>query len=1088
MNPAGNLDRQAEELARALTDAAMRHPGNEAAFRDEAERELARIAKPLGVADLNRTKRVEMTLATGRADAVFNRLVVEWEPPGSMSLNDMHNHNRHAVAQVRSYVDGLAVKERRENSRLMGVACDGHVLIFARYYEGEWTVQPPEPVEPRTAKLLLQSLVSAQSGRALIADNLLHDFGQRSIRARRFATALLDQLDAQIGHEPDGLAHRLFRQWVQVFAVATGVTGEASSLDGKAVRALADLFGRDPASLDADRALFALQTYFATITKLIASLSIDLWVERADWNLPRLIKADDRELRREIQGLMRGEPFKRVGLANVVESDVFSWFVAAIGDDVLAQLREVAGTLAEYDPATLQLSPDHARDLLKDLYEGLLPKPVRHSLGQYFTPDWLAHHTLARAGFTKDRVKRTLDPACGTGTFLVVAIDLLLDRLEREGVSDRERLETVLENVVGFDIDPLAVVAARTNYVLALGDLIDEAPDGPIELPVYRADSVVTPELEELMGEGDRLTLQTSAGTFSLPLCVDTADELRKVCDLATEGLDGEWSAARFADVAAEICDADAPEKGILAEFFDRCAELHTSELNGIWTRVVRNAFMPAFIGRFDLIAGNPPWVNWESLPAAYRQRTEPLWRKSGLFVHGGMDTVLGKGKKDISMLMSYVISERLLEPGGRLAFVITETVFKSAGAGQGFRRFRWGDFGPEFRVESVDDFVDVKPFAGATNRTAVFAWRRGEPTDYPVSYTVWQRKQPRSVPQGASLADARAQTARRQWAAEPVSEGDPTSPWMTASPEVFEVLRAIRETGEPSYVAHAGVFNGGANGVYWLSVRGKSDPGGIVPVVNLHDSGKKRIQRRYGRIEAELLHPMIRGRDVRRWHASTWEHLLFVQDPMRRAGIEVERMKRDYPNALQYLEHFEGDLRARAAYKRYYAGRKKNPAEDPPYWSMFNVGQYTLSPHKVLWKDQVRDFTACVAPIADPLPLPNHKVMLVAVDSDAEAHYLAALLNSAPARALINCYSVETQISTAPARHVRLPPFDPKDPRHQELAQVSRDCHDAAKNGRTPDERSVDAAAAAVWGLSGDQVLAARTFLDELFKRDLES
>jgi hypothetical protein len=84
-----------------------------------------------------------------------------------MSLNEMHAHNRHAVGQVRDYVDGLAEKERRENSRLMGVACDGHVLIFARYLDGDWTVQPPEPVEPRTAKLLLQSLVSARAERPL---------------------------------------------------------------------------------------------------------------------------------------------------------------------------------------------------------------------------------------------------------------------------------------------------------------------------------------------------------------------------------------------------------------------------------------------------------------------------------------------------------------------------------------------------------------------------------------------------------------------------------------------------------------------------------------------------------------------------------------------------------------------------------------------------------------------------------------------------------------------------------------------------------------------------------------------------------
>lgn len=105
MSPSAELDIQAEALATALLAAAERHPGNEAAFRDEAERELARIAKPLGVKDLDRSKKVEMTLATGRADAVFNRLVVEWEPPGSMSVKERHAHNRHAVGQVRDYVD-----------------------------------------------------------------------------------------------------------------------------------------------------------------------------------------------------------------------------------------------------------------------------------------------------------------------------------------------------------------------------------------------------------------------------------------------------------------------------------------------------------------------------------------------------------------------------------------------------------------------------------------------------------------------------------------------------------------------------------------------------------------------------------------------------------------------------------------------------------------------------------------------------------------------------------------------------------------------------------------------------------------------
>jgi type I restriction-modification system DNA methylase subunit len=47
---------------------------------------------------------------------------------------------------------------------------------------------------------------------------------------------------------------------------------------------------------------------------------------------------------------------------------------------------------------------------------------VRHHLGEYYTPDWLAEQTLDRAGYAGDPEIRILDPSCGSGTFLVLAI------------------------------------------------------------------------------------------------------------------------------------------------------------------------------------------------------------------------------------------------------------------------------------------------------------------------------------------------------------------------------------------------------------------------------------------------------------------------------------------------------------------------------------------------------------------------------------------------------------------------------------------------------------------------------------------
>lgn len=1077
-----DLSRDARALARALTSAGVSHAGNEAGFRYEAERALEVAAGKHGI-ELH--KRLELTLAPGRADAVFNRFIIEWEPPGGLAGHIGHPGNKHAVEQLRGYVDGLAAKERREVERLAGVACDGHYMIFARYRAGTWVVDEPTPVDEYSAAQLLRALFSAQSGRALTASNILADFSGETLLARNVTRALLDQLNAELGQRPDGRAARLYDQWTNLFAIATGVTGEAGNLDAAATSSLAGVLGQRAASLDAARALFALQTYFAVVTKLIASLALSLFVDEVDWNLEDLAEGSDKELQEDMDWLHRGEPFRQAGLLNIVESDVFDWYLdwrPAVRDGV----RELVESLRAYDPATLWVSPEEARDLLKDLYQGLLPRPVRHSLGQYFTPDWLATQLLDRADYEGNSDVRLLDPACGTGTFLVLAIARLKERLRRERVPDEDALRAVLHGVCGFDIDPLAVIAARTNYALALGPLLRAAPSRRIDIPVYLADSVVMPSRADELMLGDRYVLDTTVGKFSLPACIDTEEELRDVCDLATEAIEKGTESDQFVRQAAKKCGARRQDRDILGEFFASCKEQHARGFDGLWPRLLRNAFMPAFIGRFDLIIGNPPWVNWESLPASYRERTRGLWERSGLFIHGGMATMLGAGKKDMAMLMSYVVTERLLREHGRLAFVITQTVFKSAGAGQGFRRFRIGDAGTRVAVDQVDDMVDLNPFVGASNRTALVTWQRDVPTRYPVRYLLWQRLKPAAIPATVSSVDAiEALTRRIALVAAPVRTDDPTSAWLTAPKELVPALRKLAEAGEPAYVAHAGVFSGGTNGIYWLQLEGQPDADQRVPIVNLHDVGKKSLPKRYARIEEELLHPLIRGSDVGRWQASPSVHLLFVQDPATRRGIDRTIMERDFPGALEYLASFERELRARAAFKRFYS---RGEGKSAPYWSMFDVGDYTLAEHKVVWKDQAKEFAAAVIGPARPLPLPNHKVMLIACDGDDEAHYLCGALNSTPVRLFVASYAVETQISTHTVKYVHIPRFDGRKRSHRELADASRTAHKAISGGQQADEAGVDRLARELWGIKASEVKAMQAVLDQLAKRDLQN
>jgi methylase of polypeptide subunit release factors len=134
----------------------------------------------------------------------------------------------------------------------------------------------------------------------------------------------------------------------------------------------------------------------------------------------------------------------------------------------------------------------------------------------------------------------------------------------------------------------------------------------------------------------------------------------------------------------------DARDIATVEALYNQLAELERQHINGIWARIIKNAFAPLFQSPFDLVAGNPPWINWESLPDDYRQQTAPLWQTYGLFSHTGLRARLGSAKDDLSVLMLYVAADRYLKPNGKLGFVITQTIFKTEGGGAGFAVCSW--------------------------------------------------------------------------------------------------------------------------------------------------------------------------------------------------------------------------------------------------------------------------------------------------------------------------------------------------------------------------------------------------------------
>jgi len=1095
------INRDAPEITRRICEAASANQGNEARFRTL----FAQIIEPWAQAlDIPLLVREERTLATGRADATYNRVIIEYEAPGRLRDNVNHAATAHAIQQAKDYVEGVAHQERQQVSRLIGVALDGHYFIYVRKVEGHWTDPEVEPVNENSVRRFLRLLVSLTSGKALLPDNLVRDFGSDTLTAQRICSSLYAALNQILDDDQEDLVDKLFEQWASFFGQVTGYAEEAHPLRNKPeMRRFARGMGIRPDEVDPPRLFFVVHTYFALLIKFIAYYALSRFASGFGNRFGSLHHLDDDALKHEMEELERGGIFHTLGIRNFLEGDFFKWYLTTWDRPTIDAIRLILDRLKDYDPGTLEVSPEQARDLLKRLYHGLMPRELRHDLGEFYTPDWLAEHVLNEVGYDGDPEKRLLDPACGSGTFLILAIRRLRERCFGEGRNEQETLEIILSNIAGIDLNPLAVIAARTNFVLALGDLLEHRTC-EINLPIYLADSVLTPAAGADLFRQDRYELKTVVGDFDIPSCLTSRDQIDALCHLLEECVANGVREEVFLDrarAAVGVGDKDwegavgegEGARSILQTLYRRLTALHEQGLDGIWARILQNAFMPLFLGQFDIIAGNPPWIGWESLPDVYRRATHPLWVRYGLFPHGGMDTILGRGKKDLSMLMSYVVSDRLLKSRGRLGYVITQSVFKTAGAGQGFRKFYFQASIAEeevlLKVVRVHDLTDFQAFEGASTRTATFVWQKGAATDYPVDYILWQKTAyGQSISQNASLAEVHSLTRRLPFAARPVNPDDLTSPWLTARPAAVEAIAKV--LGHSDYDAHAGAYSGGANAVYWVEVL-RTRPDGVVVVRNITQGAKRAVEQVTADIEPEHLYPLLRGVEARRWSAKSSARILLVQDPETRRGVDETQLQQNAPRTYRYLKRFEEPLA-----RRRDRGTRQIIANGGAFYSMFGVGTHTLAPIKVVWHRMRAPIGASVVRTENGLPIiPQETHVMIAIETLEEAHYVAGVMNSLPFNFAALAYSQAGGKSFGSPHildNLYVPQFDPDNGSHQYVAALSRKIHARVAEDSDPDiadlEQELDEAVAVVYGIDAAALDQIRESMRELTKTDLRN
>ena len=109
------------------------------------------------------------------------------------------------------------------------------------------------------------------------------------------------------------------------------------------------------------------------------------------------------------------------------------------------------------------------RDVLGSIYQYFRPRVERRRLGEYYTPDEVVDFILAQTGVADDHnimQKRILDPACGSFTFGVRAIEHLL----RAGaaLSPENKIELVRRCLRGQDINPFSTFLSHLTILFSL--------------------------------------------------------------------------------------------------------------------------------------------------------------------------------------------------------------------------------------------------------------------------------------------------------------------------------------------------------------------------------------------------------------------------------------------------------------------------------------------------------------------------------------------------------------------------------------------------------------------------------------------
>jgi len=656
-------------------------------------------------------------------------------------------------------------------------------------------------------------------------------------------------------------------------------------------------------------------------------------------------------------------------------------------------------------------------EMLGKAFEALMASDERKTSGAFYTPQALVEEVVELAlgsifpsersqpsqrNVNDDRMLarlrsiRVLDPACGSGAFLVHLLErIAYMRLEcGEGDSiDDVRRRVLMTSIFGVDLNPMAVWLCEMRLWLSI--VIESDERDPMRVAPL-------PNLDRHIRVGDSL----AGGAFDNRVRFSGSRKLTslrnrymRACGqrkrTLARAMDREERDAAINVLCRERARLTAARREALLsirarDLFgerhhpDRDARAHLADLRwGIRETTRREARLRAGAalpfsfaahfsdvaagGGFDLVIGNPPWVRIHQIAESSKER---LRREFAVYRNAAWEAgaaAAGAGRGFAAQVdMSALFVERscgLLGPAATMALLLPSKLWRSL-AGGGVRQLLL----ERTDLVSLDDLSESHSSFEAAVYPSLLVGRKKEQVT---------GESPRCLEASVRLRD-RVVRWRCDPRAIPLDE-TPGSPWVLLPAEARLAFDRVRSAGIP--------FAQSGFGRPLLGVKTGCNDAFVVRLEEIHgDVVSVSSGERVGQVEREMLRPLVRGETLAPWSITgPREYIIWPHAEDSKPVRALPPLARRWLFSSRDKLHSRSDLHGRM-----------------PWWALFRTESAAAVSPRVIWADFGLAPRAIAVEAHDPIVALN-SCYVAMCETMTDAHALATLLNGPLVSAWLN-------------------------------------------------------------------------------------